>query len=414
MQNSTVAERITVKSWKKDIFFPTIPEDVDTSLDGIDLSFVDVREFERTKHVHRLHPYLGKFIPQLVEVFLKHYFKKGEWVLDPFMGSGTTLVESNILGVNSVGIEISHFNCLIADIKTRKYDIPLVEHEIKSILSQTKEFSVWQPQNKKQITFPKKNFKKYTTNSEYLNTWLSQEALQEILFYKDQIKNYKNQDILRIILSRATRSARLIPHYDLARPQKPVREKYYCIKHRHTCEPINEAMKFINRYSWDTIKRIKEFDTLRTSGVMEIIQGDSRDIDLHKMEMLKNVRFDGIFTSPPYVGLIDYHDQHRYAYELFGFDDNGFKEIGPASRGKSRDAREEYKKDITKVFQNMNRFLKPKAKIFVVVNDRDNLYPEIAAACDYSIERVFHRPVLMRTERDNTGFSESIYYFVKR
>lgn len=49
-----------------------------TSLDGIDLSFANVREYERTKHVHRLHPYLGKFIPQLVELFLKHYFKKGD------------------------------------------------------------------------------------------------------------------------------------------------------------------------------------------------------------------------------------------------------------------------------------------------------------------------------------------------
>lgn len=57
------------------------------SLNGVDLSFTGVREYERTKHVHRLHPYLGKFIPQLVEVFLRCYFKKGDSILDPFMGS---------------------------------------------------------------------------------------------------------------------------------------------------------------------------------------------------------------------------------------------------------------------------------------------------------------------------------------
>jgi hypothetical protein len=34
-----------------------------TTLDEIDLSFSDVREFERTKHIHMLHPYLEKFIP---------------------------------------------------------------------------------------------------------------------------------------------------------------------------------------------------------------------------------------------------------------------------------------------------------------------------------------------------------------
>ena len=108
--------------------------DSGTSLNGLDLSFANVREYERTKHVHRLHPYLGKFIPQLVEVFLKYYFRKGDWILDPFLGSGTTLIEANVLGMPSAGIEISHFNCLIAEIKTKKYDIPLVENEIKDSL----------------------------------------------------------------------------------------------------------------------------------------------------------------------------------------------------------------------------------------------------------------------------------------
>ncbi|MGQ9848402.1 MAG: DNA methyltransferase [Bacteroidales bacterium] len=74
-----------------------IEEKVDTQKNieilGDDLTFLSIREFERTKHVHRLHPYLGKFIPQLVEVFLKKYFKKGNTILDPFSGSGTTLIE---------------------------------------------------------------------------------------------------------------------------------------------------------------------------------------------------------------------------------------------------------------------------------------------------------------------------------
>ena len=386
-----------------------------TSVNGVDLSFSGVREYERTKHVHRLHPYLGKFIPQLVEVFIKYYFKKGNSILDPFMGSGTTLVESNILGMHSAGVEISDFNCLIADIKTKKYDISLVEEEIKNIIAKTKEYSDSllrgiKKNNPIELT---DSFKKYKTNSDYLNTWLSDKALQEVLFYNDQIENYKNQDILKIILSRAARSARLITHYDLARPTKPVRAPYYCIKHRRTCQPVNEAMKFINRYSWDTIRRLKEFDNLRSDSTIKIIQDDSREVDFKKVPGYKGGKFDGIFTSPPYVGLIDYHDQHRYAYELFGLDDNGFKEIGPASKGRGREAKEEYKKGITEVFQNMNKILKPKAKIFVVVNDRDNLYPDIAKACDYTIKKIYHRPVLMRTERDNAKFSESIYYFIK-
>lgn len=65
------------------------------------LSFDNLREKDTTKHVHRLHPYKGKFIPQLVEYFIDahtdsfkkaSYFKPGDIILDPFSGSGTTLV----------------------------------------------------------------------------------------------------------------------------------------------------------------------------------------------------------------------------------------------------------------------------------------------------------------------------------
>lgn len=56
-----------------------------------ELGFYELPEYERKKHVHRLHPYLGKFIPQLVEWFMTRYFKKDDVILDPFMGSGTAL-----------------------------------------------------------------------------------------------------------------------------------------------------------------------------------------------------------------------------------------------------------------------------------------------------------------------------------
>ena len=73
----------------------------DTPLDDLNLNWRegDLPERVRTKHVHRLHPYLGKFIPQLVEIFLRKY--RPEVVVDPFCGSGTTLVEAQTLGVSS-------------------------------------------------------------------------------------------------------------------------------------------------------------------------------------------------------------------------------------------------------------------------------------------------------------------------
>ena len=168
-------------------------------------------------------------------------------------------------------------------------------------------------------------------------------------------------------------------------------------------------MKFINRYSFDTVKRLNEFDKFRTDKEILIFQGDSKTIKLPI-----KIKFDGMLTSPPYLGLIDYHEQHKYAYELFGFENNDKREIGPMSKGQGAKAREEYMEGITNVLKNMSKYLKDKARVFIVVNDKFNIYPKIANESGFIIKDVFHRPVLNRTERDNYKFSESIYFIEKK
>src|SRR6185436_16038133 len=97
-------------------------------------------------------------------------------------------------------------------------------------------------------------------------------------------------------------------------------------------------------------------------------------------------KLDGIITSPPYVGLIDYHEQHRYAYRLLELDDNSNLEIGAAQNGSSKRAQENYKLAMAQVLMNSSKFVKKGGKIIVIAGDRNNLYPDISKLANLKLD----------------------------
>ena len=115
-----------------------------------------------------------------------------------------------------------------------------------------------------------------------------------------------------------------------------------------------------------------------------------------------------MITSPPYPGLIDYHEQHRYAYELLGLDDRRERELGPAARGTSKAAIEEYVAGIAAVLARSKAALRRGAPVCIVVNDRRKLYPEILDRAGLRLERRLERHVNRRTGRRAGEYFESI------
>jgi hypothetical protein len=380
-----------------------------TALDILNLDWreKDLPEGERTKHVHRLHPYLGKYIPQLVEIFLRKYFRPGQTVLDPFAGSGTTLVQANELGINAIGYDISAFNVLLSRAKTSRYDLDLARREILDILDKTDkmtgraiaQLALWPAGNSIRCEGAASD------PSDYLRSWFAPQALAELLRYRDLISQYQHRDVLKIILSRSARSARLTTHFDLDFPKMPQTEPYWCYKHKRMCVPTNTALQFLKRYSLDTIRRLEEFAAVRTNASVNIEHVDSRDADIPPV--------DGIITSPPYVGLIDYHEQHRYAYELLGLQDRRIAEIGAAAQGASQKAQREYQEAIAQVFRRACAAMPVGGRVIVIAGDRYGLYGSIAELCDLHAEAEIKRKVNRRTGRRSTDFYESVFIWRK-
>ena len=451
------------KSPRKEVWLKKLGDDVIW-----DLSFDNFTESQTTKHVHRLHAYKGKFIPQLVEYFIgRHtdqfkkqvYFKAGDNLLDPFCGSGTTLVQANELGINAVGVDVSTFNAFISNAKLANYQLDqvlLASQEISSMLGEFKassnisKFEIELIEKLKQYNhshFPSPEYKYQIRNNlinevahsskhhqEFLNIykslvkkykikllqincntflakWLLQPIRDEVDFVAKQLDNIKEKaikDILSLILSRTIRSCRATTHADLATLKDPISTSYYCKKHGKLCKPIFTIANWWKRYSQDTINRLAEFGELKTKTYQTCLVGDSRTINLKQKS--KVAKFDGVFTSPPYVGLINYHEQHAYAYDLFGIKRQDELEIGPLFNGQGLKAQESYVNEIAKVLINSKKYLKPKANIFIVANDKYKLYPKIAELSKLKIVQEFKRPVLNRTEKSRGAYCETIFH----
>ncbi|NUR76340.1 MAG: class I SAM-dependent methyltransferase [Thermoleophilia bacterium] len=344
----------------------------------------ELPERERTKHVHRLHPYLGKYIPQLVEeLFRRHVPARGR-VLDPFAGSGTTLVQALESGLHSVGVDIAAFNCLLMRVKTSEHVPFVLERELRDAL---RRFEHGEGEGR--------------GDGRYVREWFAPQARDDLLRFRSLVGDYEHADVLRVVLARAARSARLTTHFDLDFPKAPQTGPYWCHKHKRECRPVEKADHFLRRYTLDTLARLKEFARVRTARRADVLHGDAGEIELSGL-------FDAVVTSPPYPGLIDYHEQHRYAYELLGLDDLRVREIGAAARGTARAAIDSYVAGIVRVLDACTEVLKPRGRLVIVVNDRRGLYPEILERAGLALEQRYQRHVNRRTGRRAGEYFEDV------
>jgi hypothetical protein len=344
----------------------------------------DLPERERTKHVHRLHPYLGKFIPQLVETLLGRYVTRGGHVLDPFAGSGTTLVQALESGFDATGIDIAAFNCLLMRVKTRRYNLFVLERELRDVVARLE------------------STKTRARPSRYMREWFAPDAARRLLAFRELVQDYEHDEVLRVILARAARSARRTTHFDLDFPRAPQLEPYWCHKHKRQCRPVESAVPFLRRYTLDTLARIKAFAKVRAKArEATVLHGDSRALGY-------GTTFDAIVTSPPYPGLIDYHEQHRTAPELLELEDLRALELGAAADGTSRRALGAYCDGIAAVLAHARGSLRPGAPVLIVVNDRRDLYPEILDRAGLRLETRLRRHVNRRTGRRAGEFFEDV------
>lgn len=306
---------------------------------GVDTSYL----------THSLHPYPAKFPPQLPKTILKQFSKIGETVLDPFCGSGTTLVEARLQGINAIGVDVNSLFCLLSKVKLT----PLRANQINAIDNFTELISNesfnWKIGNKSKVKV--KEF-------EGLKHWFQLNVAEEITFILSEIEKLSDndaKDFLKIVLSSII--------VRVSNQESDVR--FAAInKNIEDCYTFDLFIDQTKKYS----ERIIEYSNLlKYQTEVKIYNADSRSLSF-----LKPQSIDLIITSPPYANTYDYYLYHKLRQRWLGLDVQfaQYNEIG--SRREYSSLKENPKKwnnDLIKCFVEINRVLKNKGVAFIIIGD---------------------------------------------
>ena len=246
---------------------------------------------------HGIHRYPAKFIPQIPRYCLESYSDVGDDVLDPFMGSGTTLLESFITGRNSYGIDIHPLARLIAKVKTTPVDpLPLgasAEDLLSRIRCDGDDNSTWVPE---------------IPNREH---WFRPSVLSELATIKKNIWSIRpkdHQDFFRICFSSIIRRVSNSDNDSLI-PEVTSFQKKLDKQGKSSYDALTRFENTVRNKLIDTAdmwRLSKEVgEKFKDVPQVNIIGNDARDISLDDSSV------DLAVTSPPYASAVHYVSVHK-------------------------------------------------------------------------------------------------------
>ena len=244
---------------------------------------------------HGIHPYTAKLIPHIPRYFIEKYTKKGTIVLDPFCGSGTTLLEARLLGRNAIGIDINPLAKLIAEVKTTLINAEKLDYTIQLIKKQLKGDA-----NRATVEFP---------NIDY---WFGEDAQNELVRIKSSIEKLNGNiscEIYRFLelcfSSVIRKSSYADPRIAKTYKSKRVIEK---VENGWVPKPIQYFEEALDK-NFERLKALSEMLS-SNNNYIRVFQGDAREISsILEQNGIREVDF--IITSPPYINAQDYFRSYK-------------------------------------------------------------------------------------------------------
>jgi len=307
-------------------------------------------EFKTTHtgyYTHRCHPYSAKYIPQIPNLLISNFTKRNDLVLDNFVGSGTTLVESKLLGRKAIGVDINPLACLISKVKTT-----IIE---KSSRDQISEFlvslrndilhlgrSITVSSFKEKILDMDDPFPKALHNN--IPKWYHENVIHELLTIKSKIDTIENKDVKDFLLVAFSSILRNVSNATsgygnlMINKNAPTKNKIY--------EKFSRAVTYM-------LQSTSDFSLAATKSEISVVNQDSR-----RLQFINDETIDFICTHPPYMAAVPYAEYQKLSLWWLGYCQDKLEKSLIGGRRSRDDTPERYFDDMGVSLAEMKRVLR--------------------------------------------------------
>lgn len=310
---------------------------------------------------HNIHRYSGKFIPQIAENVIKLLSDENDKILDPYMGSGTTLLEAAYLNRYSVGVDLNPLAVLISKVKVT----PICSDNLKKLLCFFEEFC-----DKLNSYFADDLFNTDATihkymetkvltdirnNCEWYNRWYEKKSLLKLLAIEIKINSLKDESLKNLSLVAFSEIVRKSSNAHSGFPNVMYDKNWNLKKKKNPIDDFfNSLVNIVN-----SVKSLDE--TILEKYQPKTILSDNRTLNI------QSETIDSIITHPPYIAAVPYAEYGSLSLKWLGFEP---KELDAKLTGGKRGSKyvvDNFEKGYAEFFNESYRVLKDGKYMFIMV-----------------------------------------------
>ena len=308
-------------------------------------------------YTHGYHPYSAKYIPQIPNRLISAFSEKDDLILDNFVGSGTTLVESKVLGRNAIGVDINPLACLISKVKTTVIKKPTMTEisyflmSLRGIFHEHAKIECSNLEEKTPIIYSSVIEKLHPN----IPRWYHKNVIYELVAIKTKIDAVRNTEVKDFLL---------VAFSSLLRTVSNAASGFGNLMINKNAPPKNRIIEKFSLAVRSMLRSLAEFSTVATKSEVTIFKHDSR-----KVEFINDETIDFICTHPPYMSAVPYAEYQKLSLWWLGYNQYDLEKSLIGGRRSRPDTPQRFFRDMEMSLLEMKRVLRKKRYCCIIIGN---------------------------------------------